>query len=115
MRKSDIIKFVDLVVRGEVDKKIVNYILSLKRAELKLLLFYLKKRIREKTVNIFSADKVDIKFKNQLEKIFSEREVNYFLDTSLGAGLRIEYGDNIMEISLKNTVLNVFKKIRESI
>ena len=119
MNNSDLKKLAKLTVSdGETTAEVEKYVLEkLTRTELKAYLFYLKQEIKNRKVFVRTAGKPDKETIDKLKKLFEGRSVdmNFEQLQSLGAGIQIEYKDNLVELSLRNLISRSLENIRESL
>lgn len=76
----------------------------LKRQELKEYIKFVKKEIKRNSVIITSAFAMNLKDKNELETIFTDKTISYKLDPALILGIRIEADDIEYNLNLKTRI-----------
>ncbi|KKQ24037.1 MAG: F0F1 ATP synthase subunit delta [Candidatus Roizmanbacteria bacterium GW2011_GWC2_37_13] len=80
---------------------------------------YLIEKVRkeEQKIKVFSAGKLDdedkILIKRKL-KSFDFKDVDYFIDPSIMAGVIVKKGSKMIDLSLKGTLSNLKKIVYES-
>ncbi|MBI2430732.1 MAG: F0F1 ATP synthase subunit delta [Candidatus Levybacteria bacterium] len=100
---------------GNLDpEKVEKIVRLLNRALLKQYIKALKNRELETIVCVESPYELDKRYKKNLEDMFPKKKIAYNLDPTLISGLRITQNDLIYELSLKITLDQILKKIREN-
>lgn len=94
---------------GKVTKLLKN-----KREDFKMYIRGIKKRERYLHVFIDLAKNNFEQFKNAFKKIFPNKKIAWNIDPSLLLGVRITEGDNVLEMSLKRSLLQIVSKIEQS-
>ena len=119
MNNSDLKQLAKLTVSGgQTSADLEKYVLEkLTRAELKAYLFYLKLEIKNRKVFVRTPGKPDKEAVDKIKKLFAgeDIEVNFEQKQSLGAGIQIEYKDNLVELSLRNLISRSLENLRENV
>ena len=119
MNNSELRKLAKLTVSdGETGAKLEEFVLKkLKRADLRAYLFYLKQEIKNRKVFVRTPGKPDKETLEKIKKLFEGRivDMNFEQMQSLGAGIQIEYKDNLVELSLRKLISQSLENIRESV
>ena len=106
--KNTVIKELARICMDEPEHtaELARYLLSKlkKKAELKTFIFYLKKEIAERNVLVTLAGHPEKSTENAIKELFKEKQVAFGTDKSLGAGLTIEHGDNVISMNIKNMI-----------
>ena len=86
------------------------------RKDLKLLMKLLSEDIKNKNVTAFFAGHIDDNNKKKVETLFPGKKVTFKRDDeSLGAGVRFEYEDYVLDYSVSGMVKRILNGIRESL
>ena len=105
MKKDRIKKIAKLVAEnGKVSKEIANFILKLKRSELKIFVKFYNLELKKTTVYIESASALSKIDTDDIKNIFKGKRIIQSVDKSLGAGIKVTDGDNIIDFSLKKYI-----------
>lgn len=119
MNNSDLKKLARLTVSdGQTADELEKYVLEkLTRADLRTYLFYLKQEIKNRKVFVRTPGKPDKGTIEIINKLFEGKavEMNYEQMQPLGAGIQIEYKDNLVELSLRKLISRSLENIRESL
>ncbi|MDR2772014.1 MAG: hypothetical protein LBB93_00930 [Elusimicrobiota bacterium] len=86
------------------------------RNELKMFLRFLSKEIKDNKVTAFFGGDINEEGKNKVLSLFPNKKVVFKRDDNLvGAGIRIEYGDFVLDYSISGIVKRILSRIRETI
>jgi vacuolar-type H+-ATPase subunit E/Vma4 len=89
---------------------------NFKRNDLKSFLYFLSKGIKDNTVTAYFAGDISASAKSKIVSLFPNKEITYKRDDeSVGAGIRLEYGDFVADYSVCAIVKRILSRIRESI
>ena len=110
-------RLVELTVsEGKVNNEVRRFVLSrLSRNNLRHYLIYLKKELKSRKVFVRSAGIPAPALKIKIDETFKSREIFYEIDKSLGGGLQIEHGDDLIDINMKKMIEKTLYNIRETI
>lgn len=99
-----------------VNSRLAEFVLSnLSKADLKTYLFYLRKAIKQHTVYITSPNALGESDQKTLSEKFPGKMVQFSSDAALGAGLKIQNGDNVLDTSIHGVLKNVFNQLKSNI
>ncbi|MDR2708512.1 MAG: hypothetical protein LBC07_00850 [Elusimicrobiota bacterium] len=119
MKKAQIKELAQSIVSYDgITDETLNWILSkLNRSQLKIFLAFLTTAVKNKNVNIFYAGEISQGDKDKVFSLFSPEKKFVFIkdDESVVAGVRIEYGDFVLDYSVAQIVKRILSSIRESI
>ena len=118
MKKQQIKQLaLSIVEQGEVSSDISQWIFNnLQKSELKLFVNYLSSILKEATVVVKYAGDASPVIKNKIQKMFPDKKLVYIRDDEeIGAGIRFEFGDYILDYTVTNMILKIIKNIRESL
>lgn len=104
--------YIDNRLNVENVNKIVK-LLKNRRDLFKRFVKGLKKREKSLTVFIDMPMVNFVEYKRTFEKIFSNKKIVWNVDPSLILGVRITEGDNVLEMSFRNTLRSIVSKIEE--
>jgi F0F1-type ATP synthase delta subunit len=103
-----------LTTSGEVDGRIASFALNrLSRSELKNYLFHLREEIARRRVEVSVAGPADETLWKELEKEFSDKETIVSSDETLGAGVRVRDGDDVIDASVKGLVEETIDRLKK--
>lgn len=105
--------YADNKLKYENINKIVK-VLKNNRELFKRFVKELKKKEKSLTVFIDIPMVNFVEFKSKFENIFPHRKIVWNIDPALILGVRIAEGDNVLEISLKNSLERLMSKIEQS-
>ena len=110
-------RLVELTIsEGKVNAEVRKFVMTrFSKTDLRQYLVYLKKELRSKKVMVRSPGVPAALLKSRLDEAFKGREISYETDNSLGGGLQIESGDDLIDINLKKMVEKTLFNIRETI
>ncbi len=117
MKKNLIKKLAEFSFRnGSVDKKITNFaLLKLSKSDLKTYLFYYKKELGKNAVLVKTSDRVDKITEQKLKEIFKNKQINYIIDESLGAGMYIKSDNDVIDASIKGLIEQAIMSVKKEI
>ena len=118
MKKQQIKQLaLSIVEQGEVSSGISQWILNnLQKRELKLFINYLSRALKESIVVVKYAGDATSVIKNKIQKMFPAKKLVYVRDDEqIGAGIKIEFGDYILDYTVTNMIIKIMKSIRESL
>ena len=106
-----------IVEQGEVSGDISQWIFNnLQKSELKLFINYLSRALKESTVVVKYAGEATSVVKTKIQKMFPTKKLVYVRDDEqIGAGIKIEFGDYILDYTVTNMIIKIMKSIRESL
>ncbi len=106
-----------IVDAGSLSEKDLQWIFKhFSRNDLKLFMRFLSEDIKNKNVTAFYAGDIDNTNKKKIEELFPEKKITFKRDDeSLGAGLRFEYADYVLDYSLSGIIKRILNGIRESL
>lgn len=110
-------RLADLTIEeGKANQKIAGFALrKLPARELKSYLFYLKQALRNSRAAVTHAGELNEAAKKLLAKRFPGKELTFAREDALGAGLEIEFEDNIMKLSIRNMLERTVERMKESL
>ena len=104
----------DIVVQRDIDAAAARTIIDkLTRPDLKQLLLYVRLEIRRRRVMVTAADNIETSLRGQIERMFPGTEISFARDPSLGGGIRVEHGDDIIDVSVKGLLQRTYQTIKE--
>lgn len=104
------------LIEGSINQKVMLDIATrLKKSELRVFLFYLKMFINSNTVTIKLPDGPDYETEKTFSRIFGNMNIKYDRDTGIGAGLQVEYGDNLISLNIRNLIARAIVRMKENI
>lgn len=101
----------------EVSETSCNWILNnLSKEELKLFIGYFNTAFKDKNVVVRYAGTPSDSVKAKIAKMFPNKNLIYIRDDKeVGAGIRMEFGDYILDYTVTNMIVKIMKGIRESL
>ncbi len=118
MKKQQIKQLaLSIVEQGDISGDVSQWIFNnLQKSELKLFVNYLSSILKEATVVVKYAGDASPVIKNKIQKMFPDKKLVYIRDDEeIGAGIRFEFGDYILDYTVTNMILKIIKNIRESL
>ena len=93
---------------GEVNNEVAAMLLErLTRTQLKGFLSALRRELKRKLVYVSVAGQPDAGVASAVEQQYPGRDVGVTRDESLGAGVRISAGDDIMDASIRGYIREI--------
>ena len=118
MKKQQIKQLaLSIVETGEISPSVSEWInKNLSKSELKLFVNYLERALKETTVTVRYAGNPSQATKDKIQKMFPDKNLIYVRDDKeIGAGIRFEFGDYILDYTVTNMIVKIMKDIRESL
>jgi hypothetical protein len=101
---------------GDVPSGVQEFVLSrMTRRELKQFLFHLKNEVRRQRVVVRAPSHPGDAVLKQLAALFPARTMHFEADASVGAGLQVEYGDNLVNYNIKSIIVQALKACRDTL
>ena len=116
MKKQQIKQFAQAIVsEGEISENVSKWLLNnLTKAEMKLFLKYLSAEIKEFTVIAKYAGEPSDEVKNKIRQMFRDKNIVYIRDDKeIGAGIKLEFGDYILDYTVSAMIVKIMKGIKE--
>lgn len=88
---------------------------KLTRGDLRTYLFFLKKYIHENEVNVKTSIPASNQTMSQLKKLFPNKNVTFGTDSSLGGGIYIEDGDNLIYMNIKSAMESIIYEMNKTL
>jgi len=90
---------------GQVNESVSAYVLTkLAKSDMKRYLMYLRNVIRDGRVLVSTPVVPDAGDKERLAALFAGKDIRFAADPALGAGLQIEYGDNVLNMNIRTMI-----------
>lgn len=118
MKKQQIKQLaLSIVEQGEISGDVSQWIFNnLQKSELKLFINYLSRALKESMVVVRYAGDASSDIKNRIQKMFPDKKLVYIRDDKeIGAGIRFEFGDYILDYTVTNMIIKIMKSIRENL
>lgn len=118
MKKQQIRKLaISIIEAGEISENVSQWIFkNLTKSEMKLLVSYMSCALKETTVVARYAGTPSTVTKEKIQKMFPDKKLVYIRDDKeIGAGIRFEFGDYVLDYTVTNMILKIMKDIRESL
>lgn len=87
-----------------ISREVEKFLLSLSRANLKFFARQYREELKRNSTYITSASQLNADSVKELEGIFKNKRLIADIDESLGAGIRIEDNDNIIDFTFKKYI-----------
>ncbi|MEA5001074.1 MAG: hypothetical protein VB017_04235 [Endomicrobiaceae bacterium] len=116
MKKQQIKQFAQAIVsEGEISENVSKWLLNnLTKAEMKLFVKYLSAEIKEFTVIAKYAGEPSDEVKNKIRQMFRDKNIVYIRDDKeIGAGIKLEFGDYILDYTVSAMIVKIMKGIKE--
>lgn len=118
MKKQQIKQLaLSIVETGEISPTVSQWINNnLSKSELKLFVSYLERALKDSTVTVRYAGNPSQATKDKIQKMFPDKSLVYIRDDKeIGAGIRFEFGDYILDYTVTNMIVKIMKDIRENL
>ncbi|MDR0485423.1 MAG: hypothetical protein LBH29_01700 [Elusimicrobiota bacterium] len=118
MKRSQIKDLVQSAVESNgIEEKDLSWIFShFSRKEIKLFLYLLEQEIRNKNALVIHSGAMTDADKERAKALFPGKTVSFKRDDeALGGGIRLEYGDFILDYSVSAMAQRIINNIRENI
>ncbi len=118
MRKEELLKQLaaEIVQKGSLEKKLASELLAqFKKADLKKLLFFLKKELAKKQIYVTISEGEIEKLKKELATVFPRKEILVEKDPSLIGGIKVKNGDNVLDFSVKNRIKYTVQQLAKNL
>ena len=105
-----------IAVYGEVSDKDMKWIFdNFSRNDLKMLIKLISYEIKERKVIASHAGNINAADEKRIISFFPGKNVEFKRDDNLGAGLKLEYGDFVLDYSVSGIVGRILSNIRENL
>ena len=118
MKKQTIKQLAQSIAKSEtVSQEVSDWIFkNLNRTEIKLFLRCLLSEIKNFTVVAKYAGEATDEIKNKIKQLFPDKKIVYIrADDEVGAGVKFEFGDYILDYSVSAMITKIMKSIRENL
>lgn len=104
------------IVDGKIDDTIRKFVMSrLSRTCLRDYLYFFKMELQNRQVNVKLSDLPDEDGRKKFSEIFKDKELKFETDRTLGAGVHIEYGDNVLKLNVQSLIKRTINSLKESL
>ena len=113
--KKNSLKHLAIMLSREktVSKATYDFILkSLSRKNLKTFLYFYRDSLQKKRAYVTTASGLSIKSLNNLKILFKGKEIITNTDDSIGAGIRIQQGDSIIDYTFKRYINDTIEQLK---
>jgi hypothetical protein len=101
-----------LTPEGEVRDEVASRLLELlSRSQLKEFLAALRRELKRRQVHATLAGRVDAEVGISLAQSYPGRELTVAQDASLGGGVRISAGDDIVDASMRGYIREIIEEL----
>lgn len=106
-----------IIDNGDVSENVYNWIVNnFSKNDMKLFINYLRAAFKDKNVTVRYAGTPSQTVKEKIIKMFPGKSIVYVRDDKeIGAGVRIEFGDYVLDYTVTNMIIKIMKGIRESL
>ncbi len=118
MKKAQIKELARSVIEhGGMSDKDMQWVLSkFSRQDLKLFARYLAAEAKNRKATAFFAGEISEQDKKRITSLFNGKQVEFKRDDeNVGAGVRFEFGDYVLDYSVSGIVKRILSSIRESL
>ncbi|OGH37772.1 MAG: hypothetical protein A2905_02950 [Candidatus Levybacteria bacterium RIFCSPLOWO2_01_FULL_36_10] len=117
MNKGIIKKLAQMTVEnGQVNETVRNFVLKkLSKKDTKVYLLYLISHIRKNEVYVTIANDPDKNTHENISKLFKSKNIKFKIDPKIGAGLKVEYDDNIVSLNVRNLIERTISDIKDTL
>jgi F-type H+-transporting ATPase subunit delta len=102
---------------GFVSEKDAQWILNnFSRGDLKIFTRLLTQELKDKKVTASYAGNINEKDKERIISLFPDKDIEFNRDDeNLGAGIKLEYRDFVLDYSVSGIIKRILNNIRESL
>ncbi|MDR2192314.1 MAG: F0F1 ATP synthase subunit delta [Endomicrobium sp.] len=101
---------------GEMSDEELNWLFArLSKKDLKLFINLLFWEIKNKKINVNYAGLMTRDYEEKINASFPNRRAEFKEDPSLIAGVKFEYGDNILDYSVSGMINKILGNIKENL
>lgn len=106
-----------IAVAGEISENDMNWILkNFSRNDLKIFVRLLTQEMKDRKVTASFSGNMSDEDKNRIISLFPDKNIEFKRDDEeLGAGLKLEYSDFILDYSVSGIIKRILSSIRESL
>lgn len=106
-----------VMANGEISDDISKWLLNnLTKADMKLFVKYLTLELKESVVIARYAGEPSQTVKNKIQKMFPDKNITYIRDDKeIGAGIKFEFGDYILDYTASSMIVKIMKGIKENL
>jgi hypothetical protein len=117
MKKNDLKKLASITIEnGIVNEKVQKFVLEkLSRNDLKQYLFFLRNELASRKVTVKSPTEPGTAAKSVISGIFEGKSIQYETSGEIGAGIQIEFSDNILHYHIKNLIERTVNSVKETL
>ena len=98
-------------IRDEVAERILR---ELSRSDLKRFLVTLRRRLKQRQVFVTLAGSPAAGMEESLSRTYGDRAVTIESDQSMGAGVRVHAGDDIIDASVRGYIRDIIEKLEDT-
>lgn len=110
---SKLKKLAALVAREDlISKETEKFILSLNRGNLKTFLMYYKLELLKNSAKVTTASALSSNEFKELKGIFKGKRLVAKVDDTLGAGIKIEHMDTVIDFTFKKYINDTIENLR---
>jgi len=104
-----------LTQSGEINEEVASWALAnLTRSQLKLYLAALRREMRRRSVYIALSGGVESEVRGSIGEQYPGRELSLGHDDSLGGGVKVSAGDDIVDASIKGYLKELLEEISKA-
>lgn len=106
-----------IAVTGGISDKDMNWILkNFSRSDLKMFIRLLTQEMKDRKVIASFAGNIGVEDKKRIISLFPDKNIEFKRnDEGLGAGVKLEYSDFILDYSVSGIIKRILSSIRESL
>ena len=114
MKKNNLKNLAILIAKEKaVSKKSCDFILeSLNRRNVKILLHFYRNEWQKKCAYVTTASGLSIESLNSLKNLFRGKEIISNTDSAVGAGIKIQQGDSIIDYTFKRYINDTIELLK---
>lgn len=112
--KQKLKKLALLAANGnKIPTDIEQFVLTcLNKQDLKTFLHYYKASLSKKRIYVTSAKEVSSENIKNIQKLYSDKEIIVTLDENLGAGIKLQQDDLVVDFTFKKYINDTIEKLK---
>lgn len=117
MNNDDIKRLAKITTKnGVVNEKVKDFVLNrMPKKDLIIYLNYLNNETRANQIYVTIADTPDKSLVDLFADIFKDKKVSIIVENKLGAGIKVEYNDTIINANVKSMIEQSITSIKNTL
>lgn len=97
------------VIPSDIEEFVLK---CLNKQELKTFLHYFKSELSKQRVYVASATPISSEIASQIKKMYADKELINHIDEDLGAGIRLQHDDLVVDFTFKKYINDTIEKLK---